>query len=46
MELATQAKGAAFRTRVASWSEEDLLLCTDLLRKLLELRANAGLESR
>jgi DNA-binding MarR family transcriptional regulator len=46
MELATQAKGAAFRTRVASWSEEDLLLCTDLLRRLLDLPANTGGESR
>ena len=46
MELATQAKGATFRTRVASWSEEDLLLCTDLLRRLLDVPANAGGESR
>jgi DNA-binding MarR family transcriptional regulator len=46
MELATQAKGAAFRARVASWSEEDLLLCTDLLRRLLDVPANAGGESR
>src|SRR5882757_7372947 len=46
MELATQAKGAAFRTRVASWSEDDLLLCTDLLRRLLDVPANAGGEPR
>src|SRR5882762_1545711 len=45
MELATQAKGAAFRTRVASWSEQDLLLCTDLLRRLLGVPGNAGGES-
>src|SRR5882757_5518734 len=32
MEIAMQAKGAAFQARLASWSEEDLELCTDLLR--------------
>jgi DNA-binding MarR family transcriptional regulator len=37
IDAAMQAKGTAFRQRVASWSEEDLLLCTDLLRKLVEM---------
>lgn len=37
IDAAMQAKGATFRQRVASWSEEDLRLCTDLLRKLIEL---------
>ena len=46
MEAAMQAKGNAFRQRVTSWSEEDLLLCTDLLRRLLDVPANAGGESR
>jgi DNA-binding MarR family transcriptional regulator len=45
METATRAKGATFRQRVASWSEEDLLLCTNLLRRLLDVPANAGGES-
>ncbi len=40
MEAAMQAKGATFRQRVASWSDKDLLLCTDLLQKLLELPTN------
>ena len=44
MEAAMQAKGATFRHRVASWSEEDLLLCTDLLQRLLDMPANAGVE--
>jgi DNA-binding MarR family transcriptional regulator len=44
MQAAMQAKGATFRHRVASWSEEDLLLCTDLLQRLLEMPANAGVE--
>lgn len=34
IDAAMQAKGATFRQRIASWSEEDLALCTDLLRKL------------
>jgi DNA-binding MarR family transcriptional regulator len=41
LEAAMQAKGTAFRQRVASWSEEDLLLCTDLLQRLLYMPANA-----
>jgi DNA-binding MarR family transcriptional regulator len=45
LEAAMQAKGATFRQRVASWSEEDLLLCTDLLQRLLEVPANADVES-
>jgi len=44
LEAAMQAKGAIFRRRVASWSEEDLLLCTDLLQRLLDMPANAGVE--
>jgi DNA-binding MarR family transcriptional regulator len=42
LEAAMQAKGATFRRRVASWSEEDLLLCTDLLRRLIDVPADAG----
>jgi DNA-binding MarR family transcriptional regulator len=45
LEAAMQAKGATFRQRVASWSEEDLLLCTDLLQRLLEVPANKDVES-
>jgi DNA-binding MarR family transcriptional regulator len=41
MEAAMQAKGATFRQRVASWSEEDLLLCADLLRKLIDVPAGS-----
>jgi DNA-binding MarR family transcriptional regulator len=41
MEAAMLAKGDTFRQRVASWSEEELLLCTGLLRRLLEMPANA-----
>ena len=37
MEATMLAKGDTFRQRVASWSEEELLLCTDLLRRLLEM---------
>ena len=44
LETAIQAKGATFRQRVTSWSEEDLLLCTDLLRRLIEVPANADVE--
>jgi DNA-binding MarR family transcriptional regulator len=36
MDAAMQAKGTTFRQRVASWSDEDLLLCADLLRRLLD----------
>jgi DNA-binding MarR family transcriptional regulator len=36
IEAAMHAKGATFRQRVASWSEEELLLCTDLLRRLID----------
>jgi DNA-binding MarR family transcriptional regulator len=45
METAMQAKGATFRQRVASWSEEDLLLCTVLLQRLLDAPANADVEA-
>jgi len=41
MNAAMQAKGNTFRRRVASWSEQDLLLCTDLLQRLLDVPANA-----
>jgi DNA-binding MarR family transcriptional regulator len=44
LEAAMQAKGATFRQRVASWSEEDLLLCTDLLRRLIDVPAHVGLD--
>jgi DNA-binding MarR family transcriptional regulator len=44
MRAAMQAKGATFRQRIASWSEEDLLLCTDLLQRLLDVRTNADVE--
>jgi DNA-binding MarR family transcriptional regulator len=44
MEAAMQAKGSAFRQRVASWNEEDLLLCTELLQRLLDMPANADIE--
>ena len=36
IDAVMQAKGATFRERVASWSEEELLLFTDQLRKLLD----------
>jgi len=42
MEVAMLAKGDTFRHRVASWSEEELLLCTGLLRRLLDVSVNAG----
>jgi DNA-binding MarR family transcriptional regulator len=45
METAMQAKGATFRQRVASWSEEDLLLCKGLLQRLLDAPANADVEA-
>lgn len=35
--VAMRAKGAIFQERIASWSEEDLALCTDLLRKLTDV---------
>lgn len=41
MEAAMRAKGSTFRERVASWSEDDLLRCTDLLRKLIGTPASA-----
>jgi DNA-binding MarR family transcriptional regulator len=40
IDAAMQAKGATFRQRIASWSEEDMLLCTDLLRKLTDVSPN------
>jgi DNA-binding MarR family transcriptional regulator len=46
IEAAMQAKGATFRQRVASWSEEDLLLCTSLLHRLLDAPANADAEAQ
>ena len=44
LEAAMQAKSATFRQRVAAWSEEDLLLGTDLLQRLLDVPANADVE--
>jgi DNA-binding MarR family transcriptional regulator len=44
INAATQAKGNTFRQRVASWSEQDLLLCTNLLQRLIELPANADVD--
>ncbi|UVK44865.1 MarR family transcriptional regulator [Mesorhizobium sp. AR07] len=35
MAAAMHGKGDTFRQRIASWSDEDLLLCTHLLRRLL-----------
>jgi DNA-binding MarR family transcriptional regulator len=46
MEAAMQSKGATFRQRVASWSDKDLLLCTELLQRLLEMPASADVEQR
>jgi DNA-binding MarR family transcriptional regulator len=45
MEAAMCVKGAEFQQRVASWNEEDLMVCTDLLRRLLDVPANADVES-
>jgi len=36
VDEAMQGKGAVFQERVASWSEDDLLLCTALLQRLVE----------
>jgi DNA-binding MarR family transcriptional regulator len=44
LEAAMQTKGAAFQQRLASWSEEDLDLCTELLRKLLDAPAKKDAE--
>jgi DNA-binding MarR family transcriptional regulator len=44
MNAAMQAKGNTFRQRVASWSEQDLLLCTDLLQRLLDAPADADVD--
>jgi DNA-binding MarR family transcriptional regulator len=44
MEAALRAKGAAFQQRVTSWNEEDLVLCTDLLRRLVDMPANADVQ--
>jgi hypothetical protein len=35
-----QAKGSTFRQRVPSWSDEDLVLCTELLQRLLDAKAD------
>ncbi|HEY5892690.1 MAG TPA: MarR family transcriptional regulator [Chthoniobacterales bacterium] len=45
LEAAIQTKGAAFQQRIASWSEKDLVLCTNLLRRLLDMPANKQGES-
>jgi hypothetical protein len=39
-----QTKGPAFQRRLASWSEKDLELCTDLLRKPLDMPGNQHVE--
>jgi hypothetical protein len=44
MNAAVQAKGNTFRQRIASWSEQDLLLCTDLLQRLLDVPADADVD--
>ena len=44
IDAAMQAKGATFRQRIASWSEEDMLLCTDLLRKLTDVSPNIPID--
>jgi DNA-binding MarR family transcriptional regulator len=44
LEAAMQTKGAAFQQRLASWSEEDLELCTGLLRRLLDMPVNRDVE--
>jgi DNA-binding MarR family transcriptional regulator len=40
LEAAMQTKGAAFQQRLASWGVEDLELCTELLRRLLDMPVN------
>ena len=40
LDGAMQAKGAVFRQRVESWSEKDLDLCADMLRKLIGTPSN------
>jgi DNA-binding MarR family transcriptional regulator len=45
MNAAMQAKGGTFRQRVASWSGQDLLLCADLLQRLLDVPADVDVES-
>jgi DNA-binding MarR family transcriptional regulator len=40
VEAAMQLKGATFRDRLASWSEQDLVLCTKLLQRLLDVPEN------
>jgi DNA-binding MarR family transcriptional regulator len=46
LEFAMQAKGATFRQRVATWSDEDLRLCVGLLKRLLDVSTNPGAESQ
>ena len=38
---AMQLKGATFRDRLASWSAKDLVLCTELLQRLLDVPENS-----
>jgi DNA-binding MarR family transcriptional regulator len=40
LDGAMRAKGAVFRQRVESWSERDLDLCADMLRKLIGTSSN------
>jgi DNA-binding MarR family transcriptional regulator len=44
MAAAMQDKGNTFRQRIAGWSDDDLLLCTQLLRRLLDKPANVDVE--
>src|ERR1700674_4295850 len=42
---AMQLKGATFRDRLASWSANDLVLCTELLQRLLDVPENSDSRS-
>jgi DNA-binding MarR family transcriptional regulator len=46
VEAAMRSKGATFRERLASWSEKDLSLCTELLQRLLDVPATSAVPSR
>jgi DNA-binding MarR family transcriptional regulator len=45
IDIAMQAKGATFRQRIASWSEQDLVLCTELLRRLTDVSPDGRLDA-
>jgi DNA-binding MarR family transcriptional regulator len=42
VEVAMQLKTTTFRNRLASWSEKDLVLCTQLLQRLLDVAEISG----